>query len=413
MSCQPRFGMVGNDVGAIPHDDTERRTSPLFSTPPSMTGQVSGQPLRILHVVSYYPPYRVGGVGEVVRLVHEELLSRGTDSAVLTSGNPSRAGSRIETVGRTPTRFMVAVWRKRRTALQYDIVHCHHGEPLLLILLLRLTKRRPTLIMTLHVDVRQLPKSRGKSILARVLRSGIARMRSLFDLIAARLVDRVTVVSEALAEELGFLVPHGSIAVVRNGVKLEPLDSVPSRRTEILFVGTPGMRKRTHLLGEVLSRVTTQVPGATLRIVGFGKEDDPDLAKSIDALKLADRVEFEGLLPHIEVAKHYRRACVLLVPSSYEGLTMVLLEAMANGLPAVATRVSGHPEVIEDSVNGFLVDVDDTQTMAERCAGLLSDSQILDSMSRAARLTIQHSFTTQAQVDKYLAVYEHAHSGPN
>ena len=84
---------------------------------------------------------------------------------------------------------------------------------------------------------------------------------------------------------------------------------------------------------------------------------------------------------------------------------MVILEALRCGLSCVATRVSGHPEVIEDAVNGFLVDPDDPIQMAERCTRLLDDNKLRSDFAAAGRRVVAERFSIERQCASYLGVY--------
>jgi glycosyltransferase involved in cell wall biosynthesis len=90
----------------------------------------------------------------------------------------------------------------------------------------------------------------------------------------------------------------------------------------------------------------------------------------------------------------------------------VILEAQRCGLPCVATRVSGHPEVIEDGVNGYLVDPDDPSQMAERCAELLGDESRRSDFAAAGRRVVAERFGLERQCAGYLDLYS-AMAGPS
>ena len=107
-----------------------------------------------------------------------------------------------------------------------------------------------------------------------------------------------------------------------------------------------------------------------------------------------------------EVVPYYRAARVLLLPSAYEGLPMVLLEAMREGLPVVATSVSGHPDAIEDGVNGFLVQADNTSEFASRAADLLVNHDLRRAMSEQCRKVVVDRFGIRDEVIRYTELYE-------
>jgi glycosyltransferase involved in cell wall biosynthesis len=179
----------------------------------------------------------------------------------------------------------------------------------------------------------------------------------------------------------------------------------PPEPIELLYVGAAGPRKRVLALPFVLESVRRTHPGARLRLVGFELEKSPELAQLFAERGLADAVLCEGVHTSEGVRRFYRAAQVLLVPSIYEGLPMVILEAQRSGLPCVATRVSGHPEVIEDGVNGFLVEPDDPIQMAERCALLLGDEGRRNAFATAGRTVVAERFSIERQCAGYLDLY--------
>ena len=106
-----------------------------------------------------------------------------------------------------------------------------------------------------------------------------------------------------------------------------------------------------------------------------------------------------------EVRPFYFASKVLLVPSAYEGLPMVILEALQAGLPCVATRVSGHPEVIENDVNGFLVTLDNPNEMGARCLEILGNPDLQQRMGDRGRRVVAERFSLPRQLDEYVALY--------
>jgi glycosyltransferase involved in cell wall biosynthesis len=119
-----------------------------------------------------------------------------------------------------------------------------------------------------------------------------------------------------------------------------------------------------------------------------------------------EAIDFCGRKRAAELSPYYRAAQVLVVPSAYEGLPMVILEAFAQGLPCVATRVSGHPEVIADGENGFLVPLDDPQAMAAAVIRILQEPGLATRMGESARATVRAHFDVRRQVREYLALYD-------
>ena len=384
--------------------------------------------MRVLHFVGYFPPEKVGGVGEFVKGLHEALVSAGHTSTVVTSGRRSQEG--VHRISRTPLGWFLksALWARR--AHQYDVIHCQAGEAVLLVLVLRLRRllgvdrKSPKILSTFHVHYSGMaasfkPYSFGGVTFARDLRS--LRYRTLVswahrivDAITLRLSDAVHTISlqsarDVLGEERGrnALVVYYGLAEL--GPETQPEHEIES--CELLYAGTCGHRKRVAILPFVLERIRREVPDARLRILGFLPEREPKVVQLFEDRGLMPFVDFAGVKASEELSPYYARADVLLVPSAYEGLPFVILEAMRSGLPVVATRVSGHPEAIIDGENGFLVDLDAPDQMAERCIRILKDRTLREDLGAAGRETIRERFALATQMAEYLALYERVVSG--
>jgi glycosyltransferase involved in cell wall biosynthesis len=368
----------------------------------------------ILHVVSYFPPNRIGGLGEVVAQVHRALLAAGHRSHVVTTGR-ARGEPNVTRVARGAGGFALASARALSLARDADLVHLHHGEGLGLLAAMRLARVRRPVMLTLHVGIPQLaaslapyhvgPHRFARATLRRVASRALAMpVRAWLDRAALALADDVSFIARSAAvDNLG--AQRGARArVIYNGVESAVGDAVAAP-VDLLFVGANTSRKRVELLPLILHAVRRALPTARLRIIGFGREANPELLAAAQALGVLAAIEFAGPLRADEVTAHYRAAKVLVVPSAYEGLPMVILEAFAAGLPCVATAVSGHPEVVRDGETGYLVPLDDVEACAAHVVALLQDDARRAAFARAARQTVLGAFTVQRQVEEYLAWY--------
>lgn len=383
-----------------------------------MGGNVhSNSPMAIvLHVVSYFPPERLGGVGEVVATLHRHLLASGHQSTVLTSGTDQRDPT-VRRIARTPLRFAVASLRMAWLARGAEVVHIHHGEGLGLVLAMRLLRISTPVLLTLHVDVRSMrPSMRpyrvaGFTIGGASLRdvwyaNVVMPARALLDRVAIRMADRISFISRSAARDSLGSGTAEHATVVYNSVEPTVMPLAPAApRTDLLFVGTNSRRKRVETLPLVLAYVRERVPEATLRIVGLDREDNPDLNRIAKALGVEHAIVFEGRRSVAELGAYYAASRVLIVPSAYEGLPLVILEAFQAGLPVVATRVSGHPEAIDHGVNGLLVPVDDPRQMAEAACRILESPDLAVAMGDAALRTVGERFSIARQLEGYLAIY--------
>jgi glycosyltransferase involved in cell wall biosynthesis len=120
---------------------------------------------------------------------------------------------------------------------------------------------------------------------------------------------------------------------------------------------------------------------------------------------MRDRVEVLGWITGADKLTRLQQAAVFALPSFSEGLPMGLLEAMAAGLPVLATPVGGIPEVITDGVEGFLVDPGDVGALTDRLSRLLSDENLRGRMGRAARHKAEALFTVDVILPQLEQLY--------
>lgn len=175
--------------------------------------------------------------------------------------------------------------------------------------------------------------------------------------------------------------------VVRCGV--DPALYPEARKTPLLrrmlFVGRLVPVKGVSVLLQAFGRIISDFPEATLTIVGDGEERARLQAMAAD-LDADGRIHFTGARNQQQVAAHMAEADLLVLPSFAEGLPVVLMEAMAAGVPVIATHVAGTPELVEDGVTGRLVRPGDTAQLAQAVADCLTDSRPALDMARRGRL---------------------------
>ncbi|MBV9359184.1 MAG: glycosyltransferase [Chloroflexi bacterium] len=230
-------------------------------------------------------------------------------------------------------------------------------------------------------------------------------------LTAAQTIATSTAVRDLLA---GMGVPPTRLEVVYNGVGTEHFEVPPElvRRARASLglgdgpvLGTVARlshEKGVDVLVRALSRVAQAFPSATLVIVGDGPQ-----AKALHALvgrlRLERAVRFLGA--RADVAVLNRLIDVFVLPSREEACPIALLEAMAAGRPAIATRVGGSAEVITDAVDGRLVLPGRPDRLARMIVELLNDETRRSALGAAARRTAETRFTNDRTVDQTLAVY--------
>jgi N-acetyl-alpha-D-glucosaminyl L-malate synthase BshA len=231
--------------------------------------------------------------------------------------------------------------------------------------------------------------------------------------------DGITAVSDFLKQETvdHFQVPPADIEVIHNFVdtSLYDRDRYPCRKQALL---EPGEKLVMHVsnfrkvkrVGDVVrtfAGVAREVP-SRLVLVGDGPER-PDAIAVAEELGVGDRVIFLG--KQDSVAEIMACADLLLLPSQSESFGLVALEAMAAGVPVVASAVGGLPEVVEDGVNGFLRPVGATEEMAEAAVSLLRDPARWHEFSSSARSVARERFGADVIVPRYERYYERVLAG--
>jgi glycosyltransferase involved in cell wall biosynthesis len=149
--------------------------------------------------------------------------------------------------------------------------------------------------------------------------------------------------------------------------------------------------------------VLAAFPACKLVIVGDG-EQGARVAAAVRARGLTSHVELAGSLPRPSAMARLAEADVFCLPSIYEGLPLAILEAMAAGLPVVATAVSGNPEAVEDGTTGVLVRPESADALAETLIALLADPERRRRMGEAARARVAERFSIDLVAAEHLAL---------
>ena len=194
--------------------------------------------------------------------------------------------------------------------------------------------------------------------------------------------------------------------VVNNGVDPQ-MFSPPDTELDvpvILSVGNLISVKGHELLLRGFAAVQDQFPGLSLEIIGDGPERSR-LQKLADEQGMASKVHFRGRQSRRQVADAMRRATVFALPSRYEGLGCVYLEAMSAGKPVIACLGQGIDEVIEPGVNGCLIRPDDLQELTDTLTRLLQHAELRRKMGGAARRTILQYYTLAEQSARLFRFY--------
>ena len=223
-----------------------------------------------------------------------------------------------------------------------------------------------------------------------------------------RAADWITCVSAAVLAETRQLVPEITprSSVIYNGLDAPslPPEPLPLEIPRLLCLGRLAREKGFDLALNALASIIDRFPHARLVIAGDGPER-PQLERQIAELGLTDVVDLIGWVAPAEVPALINITTMVLMPSWWEGLPSVALQAALMARPVVATRVGGLPEAVVHQQTGLLVEPEDCVGLAEAIAFLLEHPAVTVQMGQAARRLVHDVFGWQRCVDAYDALY--------
>jgi glycosyltransferase involved in cell wall biosynthesis len=228
-----------------------------------------------------------------------------------------------------------------------------------------------------------------------------------------RFFDGIAAVSRSVAQQLRHAGTRKRVRVIPNGVPT-PGPAIDSpladqiRTGDRMVVGTVGRlssEKGASVLIEAAARICPDFPRVRFVVVGNGPLRS-DLEARVCKLGMTRQFFFMG--ERKDVAQIYRSFDIYVLPSLQEGMPMALLEAMAAGLPVVATKVGGVPDLVRDPSLATLVEPGDPSALAAGIRDLLTDPSRRERMGLNARRRVEEDFSTAAMAQRYVELYQEA-----
>jgi glycosyltransferase involved in cell wall biosynthesis len=229
----------------------------------------------------------------------------------------------------------------------------------------------------------------------------------------AKLASKIVCVSHRVADacrERGF--PADKLIVIPNGVDVarfadaRPLDltslGLPPGRRCIVFIGRLHAQKDLQGLIEVAPRMLQQLPNHDLLIVGEGAQQSA-LVQLAGKLGIAHRVHFA--LWRADIPQILASSELLVLPSRWEGMPNVVLEAMAAGKPVVATAVEGVAEVLGERAADQIVAIGDMNAFADRVRQVAQSPQLAEDLGKSNRERVLREFSLQQMVARYERIF--------
>ena len=345
-----------------------------------------------------------GGVSTAVAALARNLRKHGHEVMVYAAADPSHENSDLDVVGLRALRYerfpggrvpMAPIALVQELAdFGPDVIHNHSMGTMGLQALAAAHLLCIPILATCHVFLAGFLKYAPISLEGLPLTKDVAwRYTTAF----FNRFLQVTTPSTAMQCEL---VAHGlyaPVTAISNGVDTELFCPAQETITEdlrpltLLHVGRLGYEKRVDIVLRAFARLVGDYPKARLLVVGDGPETKA-LQTLADDLRVSNQVHFSGSIPHHHLPDIYRLADLFITASTIETQGLVVLEAMASGLPIVGVNALALPELIQHSVNGYLVLPGDDHALAEAVRQLLQSPATQSAMGyESRRLAMQHS----------------------
>jgi len=219
----------------------------------------------------------------------------------------------------------------------------------------------------------------------------------------------ITVVSTFLKNELLALFPEieAKIAVVPMPIEPEVLQREPKATVGGKIILSPARlieQKNLGTLIEAFSKTAPEFPDAKLLLVGSGPKE-AELKNRVRYFDLEKKVEFLPSMPPPKLGRLYQAAEIVTLVSKNEGFGLVLVEAFLFQKPVVAARSGGITDIVTDGENGFLVDADNADEMAEALKKLLADADLRERMGNNGYRTYLEKFSPDKLAEKFERLY--------
>lgn len=367
--------------------------------------------IKVAMLIHDYYPLVGGAQGQLKKLI--PLLSeQGIDVSVITRHVPGCP--QFEIIDDTPIYRMPTYSTKVFASLSYTLNGIRYINKIKPDVIHAYELYSPTTTAVLAKALLRIP------IVTKVLRGGslgdIERMRHKFlgsvrMKIFKRYIDSFIAISNEIKQELNDIgMPKERYTFIPNGVDTDYFKPLPESSKQqirhrlnlpnerlVIFTGRLEPEKGLYNLLQVWQKLND--PTARLIIVGTGSEEAVLRTVANDKVTFIGRVD--DVLPYLQASD------IFVLPSQAEGLSNAMLEAMAVGLPVIATRVGGAPDLITSSQTGWLIDVNDTEGFYNTLSDVLQyETNRLQQIGSNARVVVQEKYSLQMTANKLCELYQ-------
>ena len=357
------------------------------------------------------------GIGNYVYGLSDQLIKKGHNVTIITRGSKGKKQKEIFhniEVIRAPFIPLYPIYMNvhkifvnkifKSMQSKFDIVHIHSP-------LSPLVNTSLPVIATIHTPM--MTDHRASFNETKNLRTTIGILMGKFvsyplELNLLKRANMITVVAKSVTNELReYNTNQKEIIVMGNGIDNNVFKPIEKKSGDnyILFTGRLSYRKGLFDLIECGKYICKKYPNISFILVGKGPLLD-ELRKRVNELGMTKQFKFVGFVNREELITLYQNATIYVLPSHYEGLPTVLLEAMSCGLPVIATAVSGNLDVISHGKNGILIPPKAPEKMAEAISLLLENAELKKHLGENARKTIEENFTWDIISNNFLKCYK-------
>jgi len=219
-----------------------------------------------------------------------------------------------------------------------------------------------------------------------------------------RNATRIIVLSRHGQDEVHKIEPGARVTIIRNPMNVP--DRIPPLRRPgrtVLFLNWLDEEKGIYDLVRAIPEILRAVPEADFILAGAGEIDS--IRHLMSSLNIESAVELPGWVEGSEKDDLLRAADVFVLPSYYEGMPMGVLESMACGIPVVATSVGGVPDVIEDHINGLLVEPRQPEALARAIITVLTDDALRSRLREAAHDDVRRRYSPASVIEDLGMLY--------
>lgn len=197
------------------------------------------------------------------------------------------------------------------------------------------------------------------------------------------------------------------LRIIHCGVEPELFTPVnhQGQGNRLLYVGRLAAMKGLPLLFEALSQLKARYPEVKLTVVGDGGERE-EIKAIAQSLSLANQIDFVGYKSQAEVREYLQASDVFVLPSFAEGVPVVLMEAMAAGVPVLTTQIAGVPELVTHGNSGWLVPPGNVASLTEGLASLMDDADLRNRFGKAGQEKVAAEFNVVLEAKKLADIFQ-------